>query len=956
MKSIKQSNPVSPHQKAQGQSRLRALRYSLLASAVCFSSAVYAQETENQQETEEEIVVTGDISRTIESSLEAKRALPVIGDAIVGDDIGDLPDLSVAETLERIVGVSADRFRGQSQEISIRGLGAFLGASFINGREISSGSDGRDVAFSQFPSELVNGAIVYKSQQASFIEGGVSGIVELQTLRPLDFGKRRISITGQLGYSDYEGRVVGGDDVSTRFTGTYIDQFDLGSAGELGISIGGQIRRDTAPEESFFTSSTFRPCNTIEGIDSSNNCSFSRDENGVPDGASETYFVSNQYIWRALQETQADRDSVIGAIQWQFSPDWEFNFDGQYSFRDDVEDRQNFVIADGRRDINPIAISDQGALLAWTGESRIELQQALRERGERFLGLGGNLAYDNGRVKLAFDAAYSRTERRQDELDLRIRTNDRVTFEIDTRGFDVPSLTFLDVSEVEDDTGLAFDLNDHNLFDNGARARRRLENVDDDILSFRFDGSLYFENFLTSIDAGFRFSDRQRIRDDGIDNNGISLLPGGFFSDAAIASRQDFFPVQGLFENANSGGVIDGLEFATFDTEALFVAVTGSRDAGLPTGSTLSPEDTDVTETIYAGYTQANFDTELFGARATGNFGLRVVRSEITSVGVSSALATSPDPDDPEALIVTPVGDPIVNVERNGFWNFLPSANISLEISDDKILRLAAYRAVARPEQEGLSAALNFDNEAELESIGDIVSASGNPFLEPLESWNADISLEWYANSTSSLFLTAYYKRLQTGIETDIENLTIILDDTPTDVLIGRSVNSDESSTIYGFEISAQHKFDYLPSPLDGFGFQANYNFADSNFEFPDPTVVAGEALADFTTPANISGFSRHTANATLFYEKGPVSTRLAYRFRSEFFRPFRNSSNRFNDDAGLLDFSTSVNLFKGLQARFQILNLLDEPVIQNRPTNDSRAEASFGGRRFFVSLRARFQ
>ena len=85
-----------------------------------------------------------------------------------GEDIGDLPDLSVAETLERVVGVTSDRFKGGASELSIRGLGAFLGASYLNGREISSGSDGRDVNFGQFPSELINGVIVYKSQQAKF--------------------------------------------------------------------------------------------------------------------------------------------------------------------------------------------------------------------------------------------------------------------------------------------------------------------------------------------------------------------------------------------------------------------------------------------------------------------------------------------------------------------------------------------------------------------------------------------------------------------------------------------------------------------------------------------------------------------------------------------------------------------------------------------------------------------
>lgn len=944
-----------------------ALRSTLLASTILLTPMhAFAQDVEQntgqpavaeeEEVIENEIIVRGEIARTIESSLETKRQLNVIGDAIVGDDIGDLPDLSVAETLERIVGVSADRFRGQSQEISIRGLGAFLGASFINGREVTSGSDGRDVSFSQFPSELVNGAIVYKTQQASFIEGGVSGIVELQTLRPLDFGRRRITIQGQLGYSDYENRIVGGDDVSERLTISYIDQYDLGGAGELGIAIGGQIRRDTAPEDAFFASSSFRPCNTIEGVDGNNDCAFLTDADGNPNGASETFFVSNQYQFRALQESQTDRDALIGAIQWRPSPNWEVNIDGQYSVRNDEEDRANLIIADGRRDITPIEISAQGALLAFTGESRVETQSTFRSQDEEFIGVGGNVKFDNGRYALAADVAYSQTTRRRDDRDLRIRTNQRVIYQLDFRDVEAPALTFLDVSAVENNTGLTFDLNNFDIFDNAARARRQLENVDDDIFSVRLDGSVYLDNFFTTIDTGFRYSQRNRVRDDGIDNNNVALLPGGFFTDAAIAARNNVFPVRDFLTGANTGGITQGLTFATFDTLQLFNAVTGSDDAGLPVGSSLSPEDTDVSEEIYAGYVQANFDTELFGTTATGNFGIRAVRTNVTSLGISSDLITEVDQNDPTIITVTPVGPAVINEERNGFWSFLPSANISFNISNDKILRLAAYRAIARPDQEGLSAALRFDDTADLDNIGSIVSASGNPQLEPLSSWNADLSFEWYASATSSLFLTAYYKNLQTGIETDIDNLTVNVDGVPTDIAIARSVNSNDSSTIFGFEISLNHSFDYLPSPFDGFGIQANYNFADSNFEFPDPTITDGvNALADFTTPANISGFSRHTGNANLFYEKGPVSLRLAYRYRSEFFRPFRSDSNRFNEGNGFLDFSASFNILKDVQFRLQALNLTDEPIIQNRPTNDSRAEASFSGRRYFAGLRLRF-
>ncbi|WP_271077280.1 TonB-dependent receptor [Aurantiacibacter sp. MUD61] len=926
----------------------------LLASAIAMvpASAAHAQDAGDDgavQDDPNTIVVTGEISRTIENSLDAKRELDVIGDALIGDDIGDLPDLSVAETLERIVGVTSDRFKGGASELSVRGLGAFLGSSVLNGREISSGSDGRDVNYGQFPSELINGAIIYKSQQASFIEGGISGIIELQTLRPLDYNRTSLQIQALAGYSDYEDRVADGDPFNYRITASYIDQYETG-IGDIGIAIGGQIRRDTAPEDIYTSSSTYRPCNTIEGVDQSNNCAYDTDANGVPNGASDQfYFVSNQYIYRAMA-TDADRDAIMGAVQWQPAYNVDINLDVQYSYRDDIEERQNLVIADGRRDIVPLEISPTGALLNWTGETRIENQSVWRQRTEEYFGLGGNIAWSSDRLVLSADFAYSQTQRRQDELDMRIRTNRRVFYEIDKRGLNVPALTFLDVTPVEDNTGLEFDLNNHDIYDNGARARRRLENVDDEILALRLDATYDLDGFFSSLQVGMRYAERERLQDDGIDQT-VSLV-NGYDSDAARAARLDTFIVEDLYEGADTP--MEGLTWARWDAQQLFTALTGSRDAGLPEGSTLSTDDTDVNEETLAGYIQGNFDTTMFGVPARGNIGLRGVRTTITSVGISSDLETSPGPD-PDTIVITEVGEPTLNVETNRFWNWLPSANLILEVQDDMLLRFAAYRAIARPDQQAMSAALSFDDEADLGNLGSIVSASGNPFLEPLTSWNADVSWEWYASPTSSLAIAAYYKLLETGFETDVTDLTLIVDGAPEVVQIGRTVNSGETSSLIGFEVSMNHTFDYLPGFLSGFGVSASYNFADSDFEFEDPVVVSGNAIRDFTDPANIPGYSRHTLNGTLFYETGPFNARIAYKWRSEYFKPFRTAQNRFTEDQGFLDFSASYDITDNVQVRFQVLNILDEPNIFYRPTRDSLAQSDYSGTRYFLGLRGRF-
>jgi len=207
--------------------------------------------------TVDEIVVTG-IRATQRNSIAVKRDASVIVDALVNEEIGALPDNSVAETLERITGVTADRFKGSASEISIRGLGPYLGFSTVNGREVSSGSGDRAVSFQQFPSELTNGVLVYKTQQADFVEGGVSGVIELRTLRPLDYGRRRFQAEARANYLPYADKADQG--LGSRLSGSYVDQFETG-AGDIGLAIGLATTDSFAPEDFYTASSSFRPCN-----------------------------------------------------------------------------------------------------------------------------------------------------------------------------------------------------------------------------------------------------------------------------------------------------------------------------------------------------------------------------------------------------------------------------------------------------------------------------------------------------------------------------------------------------------------------------------------------------------------------------------------------------------------------------------------------------------------------
>lgn len=934
------------------------------------------------------ITVKGELRDSLAKSLDFKRNTTVVSDGILGSEIGSLPDISIAETLERITGVTAERFKGGSAAVSVRGLGPFLSATFFNGREVTSGSDGRDVNFGQFPSELIGGAVVYKSQQASFIEGGIAGNIELQTLRPLDFGRRSFQARAQLGINQAQQRVQSSNALSGRYTLSYIDQFDT-PIGDIGLSIGGQLRDDTAPEDFFTTSSTFRPCTSFssspDNAGAGGNCNFSGTPDAPTGDAAEAFaagqpginapffFVSNQTIFRAL-DTEDDREAVIGSVQWQPTSQFDVNLDFQYSKRTDVERRSNLVIEEGRREITPIEISETGALLAYRGESRIENQNVFRVRDETFIGTGLNVEWQGERLKLTADFGYSSTDRNEDEFDNRVRTGDRVIFEIDSRGLEVPALTFVDVSEVEEDTGLPFDLNNGDIFDDQERVRRRLEFNNEEIISGRFDASYTFDGFINSVDAGLRYSERDRTRDDGIDTT-FNAADGASLTEAGIASRLDIFPVEDLFSSARTDGLTDGLTFQAFDPIAFALAVLATSNdpeianAGLNfgldlIGNNLDLQDTDIDEDVFALYSQANYEGQALGIPFYGNIGIRGVRTKITSVGISSDLESVLNDDGTISLVVVDNGDqsinpPTLNVETNEFWNVLPSVNLILEPKEDFLLRFAVYSAIARPDPFLLTAALDLNDVdsfvATDTDASNFLQPQGNPQIEPLQSVNFDISAEYYLTDDTFLNFAFYHKLLQTGITNEVFDTTVNIDGTPTPLQTTRLANDDDRSRITGIEVAAQHVFSYLPGPLAYFGLQAGYNFADTNFETPDPTSIDGNALADFTTPASIPGFSRHSGNVQVFWENDKISARLAYRARSSFFRPFRMGSNRFNGANEFLDFSMAYDVNDWLQLRFSALNLTDELNQRFRPTVDGLAETNIDGRRFFIEARAKF-
>jgi TonB-dependent receptor len=299
------------------------LRAALLAGtgSTLLAAAMPATAQDAAAPEDDAIVVTG-LRQTIQDSINTKREETAIVDALSADDIGDLPALSVGQAIQTITGATTHREKGDASEIALRGLGPFLSNATFNGRDATNGSGDRSVNFNQFPSELVNKIKIYKTQQASLVEGGVAGTIEIGTLRPLDFGKRRIQGEIKAQYNPYGDRIVGSGGIGWRGTLSYVDQF---ANDTIGIAIGVQRNDTNNPEETLANSSTWTACRADIVVANGNCTEYTRAQYAQD----RPFFLApNAYTFRQIRETDR-RDAIFGAIQWRPSDRVNVNLDDQ---------------------------------------------------------------------------------------------------------------------------------------------------------------------------------------------------------------------------------------------------------------------------------------------------------------------------------------------------------------------------------------------------------------------------------------------------------------------------------------------------------------------------------------------------------------------------------------------------------------------------------------------------
>jgi TonB-dependent receptor len=395
-----------------------------------------------------------------------------------------------------------------------------------------------------------------------------------------------------------------------------------------------------------------------------------------------------------------------------------------------------------------------------------------------------------------------------------------------------------------------------------------------------------------------------------------------------------------------------------------------ARSNALPGGPWTAGEISDVEESTFAAYARVDFGADI-GEKASlsGNFGLRYLGTKVRSGGSFSLPPPNifDDNGNRDGVVqlaevqgscafilannITPVpgycglsaarqaqfaalftGEVISDPLNISFSNWLPSFNAKIDFGNGMLVRGAVSKGISNPDLSAYtSGGGGYDNTNNLRAGGTLATGpligigTGNRFLRPVQSWNFDLSFEWYFARVGSITVAGFVKDIK-----DVINRGAIVRPFTTrsgiaDVLFDTPVNSD-GGTLKGAEIAYQQAYDFLPGILGGLGTGLTYTYVDAG-DFNNSSL--GSEQSPLAGGLPLAGVSKHTVNAVLFYEKGPLSMRAAYNWRSDFLQTPRDVifpfSPIYGESTGQLDASIFVTVNEHLKLGVQGVNLLDE-------------------------------
>jgi iron complex outermembrane recepter protein len=906
----------------------RNLLSTALASATLMMvSAAYAQTADqNQAQTEAEaedldtLEVVG-IRRSIQASIDAKQASTSIVEAISPEDIGKLPDTSIADSLARLPGLTAQRFGGRPQEVNIRGFAGDFSTTTLNGREQVSLGNNRGVEFDQYPSELVSQVLVYKTPDAQLIGQGLSGTVDLKTVRPLAYGKRAFAAN----LRGDQNKVGDEKENGYRFSLSYIDQF---ADNTVGIALGYAHLNNPGQSKQFGDA-------------------WGYDGNGLY-GGGKLYDLQNDNV----------RDGFVGVLEFAPNDTYRMVLDVFYSQFDREEEKRGMEYGAAFNGSLPVA----GSTAAQA--SFVNINPVLRNDfnatyDDLFaIGMKHELVLSPNWTASA-DISYSDATRNERILE---------TYSgLPTGIRDTLSVTRNNDGYFDHDFG--FDYGDPNILrlgDPGGWGQdgyiKDFE-VKDSLTSLRFDFERTFDQgWFSSVEFGANLTDRTKSRASNeafldltacLVASNPACQAGGFTSfPTNLATTSDY----------NAYGVPSIYGYDALRAYNTLYTRRGNAN------SDITNKNWEVNEQVTTAYFQANVNTDLGSVPVKGNIGLQAVSVEQSSNGNE-----------------TFEGNPLGRDVEDGlnYTDFLPSLNLSFGLPWDQFIRIGAGKQVARPRMDDLR--VNNNIRVDRRRVLNPITGAPNPVVDPvsgervpwwqrdggntqLKPWEAnayDISYEKYFGGNKAYVSAAYFfKDLKTYIynETTLFNIndTVV---TPADYPANpppnpvgaytRPVNGD-GGTVKGYELSASVPLDVLWEPLMGFGIQANYS----------DTTSSVQPLGPNSPDEPLPGLSKYVSNITVYYERFGFSSRVSQRHRSQFVgevQGFGGDRTRRTFEGETvtdlqLGYSIQSGPLKDVSFLLQVNNLENEPFRSSFDGDNTRPREYFEyGRTYLFGVNYRY-
>jgi TonB-dependent receptor len=900
--------------------RRTALAVSIaLIAAFGVAGPVAAQAQSADDEPMEEIITTG-IRGSIQRAIDFKQSSDSIVEAVSAEDLGRLPDTSIADAISRLPGLTSQRAEGRASAISLRGTDPGFTTALLNGREQVSTGDNRSVEFDQYPSELLNAVLVYKTPDASLVGQGLAGTIDLRTVRPLEYGRRAFAanIRGEMNGNDDLG--AGSDEMGSRISFSYIDQFN---DGKVGLAVG-FARLDAPLATQGF--GTYEPWGAVNLGNPDQNA-------GVPAG---TLTTNGMKVRADLGNTE--RNGFMAALQFAPNDKYSGIIDLYYSTMEQTNNARSLEVNLGGYPApccdGPFPVGTQ------FGYSNVTVQNGVATSGDllnvvplarnflfltddEVLSLGfNNEFFLNDEWTLIADVSHSKAEREQDQWETQAQyvtqTTDPLlpTNQYDTGSYrlfgtsGMPTLSFVrdyaDPDEVQVGPTIY-----------GAGYTKAPEVVDE-INAFRVDLVRSAEwGWFDELAVMFNYT--ERTKDKISPESGLSTANGGY-------NRVDD---RFLVAPMNLGYAGAGQALA-WDVQGVLNEYFDPIVYGDPTTLPyLAGKYWDVQEDVWtlalrgSLYHPISSDVTLLG-----NVGLQVVGTDQSSSSFFVTRAFSPD------QVVTRVSD------GTSFEHVLPQINLVFAMGDTQAWRVGVAKEIARARMDQLKAT----EESGYNFVtGEPGGSGGNPLLDPWEAWALDVAYErYFGEGEGYLALAAFYKDLETYIyqQTVPYDFTTLLANTPLSLFqpgvtplttgdFSRPVNGS-GGYVQGLELSASVPFNMFSENLDGFGAQFSYSYTDSDIS------IEGSVSSVSINNIPLPGLSEDVWNLTLYYENYGFAARINTRYRSEYIGEVTNFANdrgfRFVDSDQITDaqfsYSFSGDRFDGLQLLFQINNLTNEPYI----------------------------